>query len=259
MILDDIVEKVKERVEIRKETVSFLEMKKEAERLPKSTYSFEKKLKEEGIHFICEVKKASPSKGIIDEEFPYIQIAREYEQAGASCISVLTEEDFFLGSNEYLKEIKKTVTVPILRKDFIIDPYQIYESKVLHADCILLICSVLTKAQLKEYIEISDTLGLSVLVEAHDEEEIDKALSTGSRMIGVNNRNLKTFQVDINNSLKLRKLVPSDILFIAESGIQTREDVALLEEHGVNGVLVGETLMRAINKSQMLKELKGIV
>lgn len=257
MILDKIVVKTKHRVEKSKEVISFTAIKEKALQLPKGNFSFEEALKEKGMHFICEVKKASPSKGIIDEEFPYLDIAREYEEAGAACVSVLTEPEFFLGSDTYLKEIKGEVSIPILRKDFTVDPYQIYEAKVLGADCILLICSILSQEELSEYIKISDSLGLSTLVEAHEEEEVYKALNAGARIIGVNNRDLKTFQVDINNSIHLRKLVPDTIVFIAESGIKTRSDVAALETHGVKGILIGETLMRASDKEKILKELKG--
>lgn len=257
MILDKIVVKTKNRVEKSKEVISFTAIKEEALQLPKGNFSFEEALKEKRMHFICEVKKASPSKGIIDEEFPYLDISREYEEAGAACISVLTEPEFFLGSDKYLREIKGEVSIPILRKDFTVDPYQIYEAKVLGADCVLLICSILSQEELSEYIKISDSLGLSTLVEAHDEEEVHKALNAGARIIGVNNRDLKTFQVDINNSINLRKLVPDTIIFIAESGIKTRSDVAALEIHGVNGILIGETLMRASAKEKILKELKG--
>jgi indole-3-glycerol phosphate synthase len=221
--------------------------------------SFEEALKINNINFICEVKKASPSKGIIANDFPYIKIAKEYEAAGASCISVITEPDYFLGSDKYLSEIRDNVNIPILRKDFIIDEYQIYESKLLGADCILLICSILTREQLLYYLELCDELQLSVLVEAHDEEEVKLAVSVGARMIGVNNRNLNDFSVNMTNSLALRELVPNNILFISESGIKTPEEILLCKRANVNGVLIGETLMKAKDKKKILENLKSLL
>lgn len=220
-------------------------------------FPFEKALSGEGISFICECKKASPSKGIIAEDFPYLTIAKEYEAAGASCISVLTEPKWFLGRNEYLKEIAKAVSIPCIRKDFTVDEYMIYEAKLLGAGAVLLICSLLPTETLKSYLEICDRLGLSALVEAHDEAEIASAIEAGARIIGVNNRNLKNFSVDVTNSARLRDLVPKSILFVAESGIRSREDVSSLEKAGVDAVLIGETLMRSPNKKAMLDELKG--
>ena len=225
--------------------------------MPKGPFAFENQVKKPGIHFICEVKKASPSKGVIAEEFPYLQIAKEYEGAGADCISVLTEPDYFLGKDEYLSEIKKEVSIPVLRKDFTVDEYQIYQAKTLHADCILLICSLLSEEELRKYIEICEELGLSALVETHDEAEIQMAVRSGARMLGVNNRNLKTFEVDIHNSERLRALVPTDILFVAESGIRNRSDIEVLENANVNGVLIGETLMRSTDKKAELDKLRG--
>lgn len=220
-------------------------------------FSFEKALRNEGISFICEVKKASPSKGVIDPEFPYRQIAGQYEEAGAHAISVLTEPEYFKGSDTYLEEISEMVSVPVLRKDFIIDEYQIYESKLIGADAVLLICSLLDTDTLKRYIEICDELGLSALAEAHTEDEIESAIAAGARVIGVNNRNLRTFEVDIRNCINLRKLVPEEIIYVAESGIQTREDIAQLEKNGVNAVLIGEALMKSADKKAMLLHLKG--
>jgi indole-3-glycerol phosphate synthase len=257
MILDKIAASTKIRVDHEKQIVSLETMIKNAESMDsKSDFPFEGALKRNDINFICEVKKASPSKGIIAEDFPYIEIAKDYEAAGASCISVLTEPDYFLGSDNYLTEIKSQVTIPVLRKDFTIDPYQIYQAKVIGADCILLICSLLDEITIREYIHLADKLGLSSLVEAHDEEEIKIAISAGARIIGVNNRNLKTFEVDIHNSERLRKLVPEHILFIAESGIKSAEDIKILREAKVNGVLIGETLMRSPNKKEMLDLLR---
>lgn len=219
-------------------------------------FPVEQVLKKDGISFICEVKKASPSKGLIAPDFPYVKIAKEYEAAGAACISVLTEPTRFLGNDRYLQEIVQNVATPVLRKDFTVDAYQIYQAKVLGASMILLICSLLEENTIREYIDICDTLGLSALVETHDEDEIAMAVRAGARIIGVNNRNLKDFTVDVHNSERLRKLVPPDVLFIAESGIQTAEDIKVLYDAGVNGVLIGETLMRSPDKKAMLEELR---
>ena len=221
-------------------------------------FVFEETLKKDGVSFICEVKKASPSKGVIAQEFPYVEIAKEYERAGADCLSVMTEEKYFLGCDQYLQEIREVVNLPILRKDFTVDLYQIYQAKVIGANAVLLICALLDSDFMKECIKICDELGLTALVEAHDEEEIQQAILAGARVIGVNNRNLKDFTVDIHNSTRLREYAPKGILFVAESGIQTREDVKVFEEEKVNAVLVGETLMRAMNKKQKLDELKGV-
>ena len=214
-------------------------------------------MKKPDISFICECKKASPSKGLIAPVFPYLQIARDYEAAGADCISVLTEPKWFLGSDRYLEEIAETVAIPCLRKDFTVDEYMIYEAKLLGASAVLLICSILSEMQIKEYIGICDALGLSALVEAHDEEEVQTALSSGARIIGVNNRNLKDFSVDTGNSLRLRELIPDDILFVSESGVSSSGDVAALRQIGADGVLVGEALMRADDKKARLAELRG--
>ncbi|MDE6665764.1 MAG: indole-3-glycerol phosphate synthase TrpC, partial [Ruminococcus sp.] len=207
--------------------------------------------------FICECKKASPSKGIIAEDFPYLQIAKDYEKAGADCISVLTEPKWFLGSDEYLREIAESVSIPCIRKDFTVDEYMIYEAKVLGAKAVLLICSILTGEQIKNYIKICDTLGISALVEAHNENEIKTAINAGSRIIGVNNRNLSDFTVDTGNSRRMRELVPSDIIFVSESGVKNADDIKLLREAGADAVLIGETLMRADNKTAKLAELRG--
>ena len=222
-------------------------------------FPFEKALDKKDIAFICEIKKASPSKGIIAGHFPYIQIAGDYEKAGADAISVLTEPDFFMGKDEYLKQISCKVSVPLLRKDFIIDKYQIYQAKILGASAVLLICSLLDTEKLKEYINICRSLGLSALVEAHTKDEISSAIKAGAGIIGVNNRNLKTFEVDIQNAVRLRQYVPKDILFVAESGIKTAEDIDALRKAGVNAVLIGETLMKSYSKKEMLDSLKGCV
>ena len=221
-------------------------------------FPFEKALREGDISFICECKKASPSKGLIAEDFPYLAIARDYEAAGASCISVLTEPKWFLGSDNYLKEIAEAVSIPCIRKDFTVDEYMIYEAKLLGASAVLLICALLPEETIRNYIEICDKLGLSALVEAHDEKEIASAIRAGARIIGVNNRNLKDFTVDVHNSERLRKLVPESVLFVAESGIRTSADIDVLRHANVNAVLIGETLMRAPDKKAMLDALKGI-
>ncbi|MDO5519959.1 MAG: indole-3-glycerol phosphate synthase TrpC [bacterium] len=263
MILDDIVEATRERVEKLKQKEPLKSIKDRAleiaskENEPETT--FYSQLQSPGIHFICEVKKASPSKGIIASEFDYIKIAKEYEEIGAACISVLTEPSFFQGDNEYLTRIKQTVSIPVLRKDFIIDEYQIYEAKTLHADCILLIAAILDKQQLKEYIEISHGLHMNALVEVHDRDELKKALEAGASIIGVNNRNLKNFTVDITRALSLREKVPKDIVFIAESGVKTAEDVLLLKENRVNGVLIGETFMKSNDKGKTMCELTKLL
>ena len=227
--------------------------------MPKGNFEFEKALRKDDIAFICECKKASPSKGLISPDFPYLQIAKEYEEAGADCISVLTEPERFLGSCEYLREIATTVSLPCLRKDFTVDEYMIYEAKLLGAKAVLLICSILTEEQIKNYIGICDGLGISALVEAHDENEVKIALNAGARIIGVNNRNLKDFSVDTENSKKLRALVPPDVIFVSESGVKSGEDIELLRQVGADAVLIGETLMRAENKKAKLSALRCAV
>ena len=225
--------------------------------LKKKDRAFEKALSGNRLSFICEVKKASPSKGVIAEDFPYLDIAREYEAAGASAVSVLTEPELFLGDDRYLAEIKQSVSIPVLRKDFTVDEYMIYRAALMGADAVLLICSLLDTETIKEYITICDVLGISALVEAHNEKETESALKAGARIIGVNNRDLRDFSVDIGNSLRLRRLVPDDVLFVAESGIRTAGDIKQLEQAGVNAVLIGETLMRAKDKKAELDLLRG--
>jgi indole-3-glycerol phosphate synthase len=256
-ILDEIAEHAKQRVAELKKNKSLEEIKEEAFNLPKGDFEFEKALRKDDIAFICECKKASPSKGVIAEVFPYLDIAKDYEAAGADCISVLTEPKWFLGSDEYLREIAENVSIPCIRKDFTVDEYMIYEAKLLGAKAVLLICSILTAEQIKKYIGICDELGMSALVEAHDEAELRTAVACGARIIGVNNRNLKDFSVDTGNSRRLRELAPSDVSFVSESGVQSAEDIRLLREAGVNAVLIGETLMRASDKKAKLAELKG--
>lgn len=256
-ILDKLADHARERVNIAKQTISEEEIKSLAKALPIGDFPFEKALGAPGLSFICECKKASPSKGLIAEDFPYRQIALDYEAAGADAISVLTEPKWFLGSDTYLKEIASEVSIPVLRKDFTIDSYMIYEAKVLGASAILLICAISDAGQLEEYINISKSLGLSALVEAHDEAEVRMALDAGARIIGVNNRNLKDFSVDSGNSARLRRIVPEDVLFVSESGVKDREDVRRIEEMGADAVLVGETLMRSPDKKAMLSLLRG--
>lgn len=258
MILDEIAEKTRHRVEQAKKEIPAEKMRAMAESMnPDTGFPFERALEKMGISFICEVKKASPSKGIIAEEFDYRSIAAAYEQAGADAISVLTEPDYFMGDIRYLQEIHEQVKVPLLRKDFVIDDYMIYEAKAAGASVVLLICALLEEKTLARYIRLCDSLGLSALVEAHDEAEIQQAVRAGARIIGVNNRNLKDFTVDIRNGIRLREKVPEQILFVAESGITSREDIVELEKGRVNAVLIGETLMRSPDKKEMLANLKG--
>lgn len=255
-ILEQLAEHAAYRTEQAKKKLPAAEIKKRALSTEKGDFSFEKALQKPGISFICECKKASPSKGLIAPEFPYMKIAGEYEGAGADAISVLTEPKWFLGSDTYLREIAAAVSIPCLRKDFMVDEYMIYEAKLLGASAVLLICSILSKAQIREYLAICDMLGLSALVEAHDEAEVDMALAAGARVIGVNNRNLKDFTVDTNNSRRLRARIPREVLFVSESGVSGPEDVRRLGQIGVDAVLVGEALMRASNKKQALLNLR---
>ena len=257
-MLDEIVEKTKERVEIAKGIVSMDDLKNEVSLMDiTDDFPFKKALSGEDIAIIAEVKKASPSKGVIAEDFDYLAIAKEYESAGASAISVLTEPYFFMGSDDYLKEISENVSIPVLRKDFIIDEYMIWESKALGASAILLIVSILDIVQLKKYLDLAHDLGLSAIVEAHDSDEIMRALTVGAEIIGVNNRNLNDFTVDIENSISLRRCVSGDVIFISESGIKTKEDVRRLKENNVDAVLIGETLMKSDDKKAMISELKN--
>lgn len=258
-ILDQLADYARERTALAKRERSADEVRRQAMSLPKGVFSFERALKKPGLSFICECKKASPSKGLIAQDFPYRQIAKEYESAGADCISVLTEPKWFLGSDEYLKTIAAAVSIPCLRKDFIVDEYMVYEAKLLGASAVLLICSILSEQQVREYIGICDALGLSALVEAHDENEVQMALNAGARVIGVNNRNLRDFTVDTENSRRLRERIPPEVLFVSESGVESAGDVKVLRELGADAVLIGETLMRASDKKAKLAELRGLV
>ena len=258
MILDTIVEATKIRVAQEKQVESPEAVKAAALALPSDTgFPFEAALRQQDFNFICEVKKASPSKGIIAEHFPYLDIAKEYEVAGAAAISVLTEPDFFKGDKQYLQEIASTVKIPVLRKDFIIDEYQIYQAKVWGASAILLICACLDVPTLTKFRELADSLGLSSLVEAHDENEVQMAIDCGARIIGVNNRNLKDFTVDVQNSVRLRNLVQDDVIFVSESGLETPEDIQVLRDNNIGVALMGETFMRSPNKVEKLAYLYG--
>lgn len=256
-ILEEIARKTRERIANEMQEKPLEEIKKEALAMDADTgFPFENAIKEGNLSFICEVKKASPSKGIITEDFPYIDIAKEYELGGASAVSVLTEPFYFQGSDKYLKEIKQEISLPVLRKDFTIDEYMVYQAKVIGADAVLLICAILSDEELKKFLGVAHSLGLSALVEAHDREEVERALKAGARIIGVNNRDLKTFEVDINNSIRLRPLVPDNIVFVSESGIKGKEDIKKLSANGTDGVLIGETMMRAsTGRASALKEL----
>lgn len=257
-ILEQLAAYARTRVEQAKAVRPLADVKAAALAQPKGDFAFEKALAQPGVRFICECKRASPSKGLIAPVFPYLDIAKEYAAAGADAISVLTEPKWFLGSDEYLQQIAAAVPVPCLRKDFTVDEYMIYEAKLLGASAVLLICSLLDTETLHQYLGICDTLGLSALVEAHDEQEIASAAAAGARVIGVNNRNLKNFTVDVTNSLALRQKAPPGVLFVAESGITSPADVSALRAAGVDAVLVGEALMRAPDKAAALAALRGV-
>ena len=264
MILDELASLTRTRIEKQKKEVSMEDIRREAEliaaremEVQEFDYPFEAALSKPGLSIISEVKKASPSKGVITEDFPYLEIAKEYEASGADAISCLTEPDRFKGSDKYLKDIVKEVSIPVLRKDFTIDPYMIYQAKVMGASAVLLIAAILTDEELKSFYEIADTLGMSCLFEAHDEEELKKCLAAGARIVGVNNRNLKDFSVDINNSIRLRELVPENIIFVSESGIMAPEDAEALKENGTDAVLIGEMLMRSNSKTELIQTLKN--
>lgn len=254
MILDKLVEATKKRYEGKNNIEEIKELSDK--RIISNPNFFYEAIEKPNISFICEVKKASPSKGIISEDFPYLEIAKKYNEC-ADVISVLTEPDYFLGSDKYLSEIKNIVKIPVLRKDFIISEYQIYEAKAIGADAILLIVAILTKEELNNYLNLAHKIGLGCLVEAHDEEEVKIAVESGARVIGVNNRNLKDFSIDMNNSIKLRNLAPRSVKFVSESGIKTREDIKTLQENYVDAVLIGETLMRSKDIIKSIGELKN--
>lgn len=260
MILDKITEKTRERVEDLKKETSLDEIKEKALSCEiNNDFPFEKALKKDGMSYICEIKKASPSKGdiVLEDGFDEIRIAREYESGGASAISILTEPFFFKGNNQYVKNVSSTVDIPILRKDFVVDEYMIYEAKTIGASAILLICSILDSKTLKSYLDLAHSLGLSALVEAHDGDEVKTAIESGARIIGVNNRNLKDFTVDFSNAINLRKEVPEDVIFVSESGVKTKEDIDLLKENNVYAVLIGEFFMKSEDKAKMINYLDG--
>ena len=258
-ILNQLADHARERVAQARQTIPLGAVMEQADALPSPDFSFEKALRKDGLSFICECKRASPSKGLIAPDFPYLTIARDYEAAGADCISVLTEPKWFLGSDIYLQEIAEAVSIPCLRKDFVVDEYMIYQAKVLGAAAVLLICSILSLEQLKAFIGLCDRLGLSALVEAHDEAEVQKAITAGARILGVNNRNLKDFSVDTGNSRRLRALIPQDILLVSESGVRNAGDIVVLREMGADAVLIGEALMRAPDRKAALMQLRGAV
>ena len=256
-ILDQLADYARQRVAAAKAVTPTAEVRRAALELPRGDFPFERALSGEKLAFICECKKASPSRGLIDPDFPYMDIAKSYEAAGAEAISVLTEPRWFLGSDEYLREIAAQVSIPCLRKDFTVDEHMLYEAKLLGASATLLICAILDEAQLKDYIQICDALGLSALVETHDAAEAESALKAGARIIGVNNRNLKDFTVDTGNSRRLRAMIPGNVLFVSESGVKDAADVAAARDMGADAVLVGEALMRAEDKRAKLAELRG--
>ena len=259
-ILETITERTKERIRGEKKQIPINEIRKKAEEKASSDttkFAIEQALRAEGLSFICEAKKASPSKGLIAPDFPYVQIAQDYEAGGAAAISCLTEPFWFQGSDRYLEEIVQKVSIPVLRKDFTCDEYMIYQAKSLGASAVLLICAILDDGELRAYRQLAKELGLDALVEAHDEYEVDRALNLGAEIVGVNNRDLRTFQVDMNNSIRLRKMAPDNVVFVSESGIRTPEDIRLLYENKVDAVLIGETLMRSPDKKAALESLNG--
>ena len=256
-ILEKIAERTKLRVAEFKNKISSDELRQQAFSLPRGNFLFESALRKPELSFICECKKASPSKGLIAENFPHVEIAKAYEAAGADAISVLTEPEFFLGDDKFLAEISREVSIPCLRKDFVVDEYMIWQAKILGADAVLLICAILDDERLKKFLATCDELGLSALVEAHDEIEIKRALDCGARIIGVNNRNLKDFSVDMDNAKKLRSLVPLEKIFVSESGVKNSDDIKKIRRLGADAVLIGEVLMCAADKKSKLNELRG--
>ena len=263
-ILNEIAARTKERIAEEKFKVPLRELisqqNSDLAKHAEEKISFLEALKKPGMSYICEVKKASPSKGLIAPDFPYLDIAKEYEQAGASAISCLTEPFYFQGADRYLQEISQAVNIPVLRKDFTVDEYMLYQAKAFGASAVLLICAILDNSQLKAFGELAQELGLDALVEAHDQWEVDRALKLGAKIVGVNNRNLHDFTVDMGNSIRLRNMAPADTVFVSESGIKTAEDIRILYENQVDAVLIGETLMRSPDKKAALGVLNaGIV
>lgn len=259
-ILEEIAARTRERIAKEKSDISVSELENRIQEVNKNAgqkITFLQALQKDGMSYICEVKKASPSKGLIAPDFPYLAIAKEYEQAGASAISCLTEPFYFQGADQYLREISAAVQIPVLRKDFTVDEYMIYQAKSLGASAVLLICAILDDGELRAYRQLAKELGLDALIEAHDEYEVDRVLNLGAEIVGVNNRDLRTFQVDMNNSIRPRKMAPDNVVFVSESGIRTPEDIRLLYENKVDGVLIGETLMRSPDKKAALESLNG--
>ena len=243
-ILDEIVAKTKSKLEEKKQGLSLEELISKIDFKNLKETNFKKSLQNKAEAIIAEIKKASPSAGIISDNFDPVLKSKEYESFGASALSILTEEDYFLGNIEYLKDVKAITSLPILRKDFIVDEYQIYESKLIGADCILLIASILNDEELKNFSEAADRLKLDYIIEVHDEEELQRVQHFSNAIIGVNNRNLKTFDVDINNSVELKKIFEGENIFIAESGIKSKKDIEYLQQHNINVFLIGESLMK---------------
>ena len=256
-ILDALAAHAAERVRLDKEHISLSEIRKLAAETGRGNGErFYEAIAKKEMSFICEVKKASPSKGVIDPVFDYLKTAESYEKAGADAVSCLTEPKWFLGSDDIFRQIRRTINLPMLRKDFTVDEYQLYQARLMGADCILLICSLLETDVLMHYLDICGELGLAALVETHDEEEIRTAVHAGARMIGVNNRNLKDFSVDLENSARLRDRIPADILYVAESGVRSPEDAGMLRRAGADAVLVGEAMMRAEDKKAFLDAMR---
>ena len=259
-ILEEIAARTRERIAKEKSCISVSELENRIQEVNKNArqkITFLQALQKDGMSYICEVKKASPSKGLIAPDFPYLAIAKEYEQAGASAISCLTEPFYFQGADQYLREISAAVQIPLLRKDFTVDEYMIYQAKSLGASAVLLICAILDDGELRAYRQLAKELGLDALIEAHDEYEVGRVLNLGAEIVGVNNRDLRTFQVDMNNSIRLRKMAPDNVVFVSESGIRTPEDIRLLYENKVDAVLIGETLMRSPDKKSALESLNS--
>ena len=254
-ILDTIAAHARLRVEADRKNLPLEALKERCAGLP-SARGFGRALAEPGMRFICEVKKASPSKGLISPDFPYLDIARDYEAAGADAVSCLTEPKWFLGSDGIFQEIRAAISLPMIRKDFTVDEYQVYQARLMGADAVLLICALMDTATVARYLALCDSLGLDALVETHDEAEIDSAVAAGARIIGVNNRNLKDFSVDFSNAARLRDRIPPEALYVAESGVSCPEDVAALKRIGADAVLMGEVLMRAADKAEMLRRMR---
>ena len=256
-ILDTIAEYSMLRVKTDKRAIPQERLREKAELMKGRDHRFLDALRKPGLSFICEIKKASPSKGIISESFPYLDIAKEYENAGADCVSCLTEPKWFKGSDNIFRQVRARIDTPMIRKDFTVDEYQIYQAKCMDADAVLLICSILDDARLKDYLSLCKEIGLDALVEAHNEKEIESAVKADARIIGVNNRNLKDFSVDFSNALKLRSMIPKDTVYVAESGVKNADDAKRIKEAGTDAVLIGEAFMRAYDKAALLREMRN--